>query len=468
MGADQMLRSGAPMLKTSLRVGTARSVITPPLGELGTWRLRTGTATEVHDELIADALVLESSGKQVVLVSLDLVAIDAAFSDAVRTRASMRTGIPADAIVLNASHNHSAPAWPLEPSPEGAVLRQWGDSLIDRVVACIEAAQRTTRAARIGYGYFTVTGLSVNRVWPDHPVDDRVLLIRIDAEDGAPMMTVTSYACHALTVGGHTTEWTADFPGAIRRHIEQALPGSRSMFLQGAAGDIAPFDYWFGNPDPQPMGLVMMEQFGKRVGEAAVAARAAMPTSSQINIDWAVAPLRLKRRQIPWSPEEVELARGEARTPDASNLAPVWPPRLHTVNSAQQMPDYYVDAALAEFEAILSHNDEPLVTCLRAITLGPLTILATPFELFSDLAAAVTLKCNSSGDVLVLGYCDDYLGYFPPDGALGQLGDYALREQLDQEKARWAYGITNTQVGDGEGEVFVRAAQALIEAVRDR
>ncbi|MDQ1660260.1 MAG: hypothetical protein QOJ68_240 [Blastococcus sp.] len=463
-----MSDSPSPQASESIRVGTARSVITPPLGVLGTWRLRSSTATAVHDELMADALVIERSGTQLALVSLDLVAVDAAFSGAVRSRASERTGIPADAIIVNASHNHSAPAWPLEPAPEGSPLRNWGESLIDRVVGCIEAAHRTTRPARIGLGYVAVSGLAVNRVWPEQPVDDRVTVIRIDAEDDAPILTVLSLACHALTVGGHTTDWTADFPGSIRRHLEDALPGSRAMFLQGAAGDMAPFDYWFGNPDPQPMGFATMDQFGAEVAGAAVAARARIRTSANVDLDWGAAPLTLQRRQVPWSAEEIRLAREAAPTPDVAALPPVWPCHLHTVNSAQTMPDFYVDAALTEFEGLLDHGGSPLETTLRAVRLGSLTILATPFELFSDLAFDVARSQDGRGQTLVLGYCDDYLGYFPPDGGLGQIAAYTLDDQLDQDKARWAYGITNTQIADGEGQVFVRAATSLIDAVRDQ
>jgi hypothetical protein len=105
---------------------------------------------------------------------------------------------------------------------------------------------------------------------------------------------------------------------------------------------------------------------------------------------------------------------------------------------------------------------------LRAVRLGSFTILATPFELFSDLAADVARHRNGPGQTLVLGYCDDFLGYFPPDGALAQIAEYTLDDHRDQDKTRWAYGITNTLVADGEGAVFVRSATALIDGMGGR
>jgi hypothetical protein len=452
----------------NLRAGTARSVVTPPLGVAhGTWRLRTGRALGVRDELFADALVLEGAADPVALVSIDLLAVDSAFSDTVRAEASRITGIAADAIVINASHNHCAPVWPLEPAPEGTPLGRWREAMVDRVVGCIDAAARRTRHARIGVGSFRAPGISANRVWPDRPVDDSGLILRIDASDGSPLMTVTQFACHGLTVGGHTLDWTADFPGAARKVLEARLPGSRSMFLQGAAGDIAPYDFWFGNADPQPMGFVTMERMGSALAHAALAAREQIRTSSQTEIRWAAAPLELKPRKLPWSMAEIEEARSEIPRRKPAELPEVWPAHVHMCNSAQDNPEYYQGLALNTFASILRRGENPLTTVLRALQVGSLSILATPFELFSDLASAIRDLQPHGSPVAVLGYCDDYLGYFPPDGAADALAGLSLREQLDQKLSRWAYGITNTHIEDGQGEVFTRAAASLLRKLQN-
>jgi hypothetical protein len=455
-------------MTTQLRAGTARSVITPPLGIVhGTWRLRSGKASGVHDELLADALVLETPETTLALVSLDLLAVDAAFSDEVRREASLITGIAPDAIIVNASHNHLAPAWPLEPAASDTPLERWRNSMVDRVVGCIAAAHRTMVPARMGSASFPVQGLATNRVWPSRAVDERATLVRIDALDGTPLMTVTSFACHALTVGGHTLDWGADFPGVIRARLEAQLPGSRSMFLQGSAGDIAPYDFWFGNPDPQPMGFVTMEQFGAEFAEAALRARSKVRTSTRARLGWVASPLTLGRRQLVWSAAELASARSQLGAPPVQ-VPEVWPQHVHTTTSAQETPGYYQHLALNSLESIHKDRGIPVETTLRAVQLGSLTLLATPFELFSELAGAVVSRRPADEDITVLGYCDDYLGYFPPDGALRELSAFSLEEQLDQDKSRWAYGITNTRIADGEGEVFVRASVALVDTLPGR
>ena len=53
------------------------------------------------------------------------------------------------------------------------------------------------------------------------------------------MAVVANYACHPIVVGPDNDLITPDFPGVMKRVVEEAT-GATCLFLQGAAGDVGP------------------------------------------------------------------------------------------------------------------------------------------------------------------------------------------------------------------------------------
>src|SRR5262245_11964348 len=162
-----------------LRAGVCRVDITPPLGvEPGAWRLRTGRADGVHAPPVAPALVLDDGSRRVALVATDLLWMPRYVAEAARRRAATLTGIPAEAILLNASHNHSAPVL-LEPDSVRAAVRTDGldgyaAALPDRLAGAVYGADVHRRPAAIGAGIGRAPGISVHRVDPRRPGEGTV------------------------------------------------------------------------------------------------------------------------------------------------------------------------------------------------------------------------------------------------------------------------------------------------------
>ena len=451
-----------------LRAGVCRVDITPPLGvEPGAWRLRTGRADGVDEPLVAQALVLDDGSRRVALVATDLLWMPRHVAEAARRRIAALTGIPPEAVLLNASHNHSAPVL-LEPDSVRAAVRTGGldayaAALPDRLAGTVYGANVRRQPAAIGAGVGRAPGVSVNRVDPRRSVDDTVTVLRVDGEDGV-MAIVVGFACHGTCVGGQTLRWNADFPHALRVAVERAHPGTECLFFQACAGDLAPLDYWFGNEAAVRHGFPARDRVG---GALAAEVRRVVPTiwtadEPELAVESRVVPLR--RRRLPWS--DADLYRVERRLAAESEPAfpEVWADEVHTTTSAQRFPLHYQRGALAMYRDMRQRQDVPVQAEVQALAVGDIAIVGTGFELFSGPGRAVRER-SPFRTTLVLGYSNDYLGYLPPTEDFDRIADVPLDAVLDQDRYRWAYGITNTHLDRGEIDRLLASADGALRAV---
>jgi neutral ceramidase len=124
-------------------------------------------------------------------------------------------------------------------------------SLPQRIASAAWSAFRDLRPARIAAGHGTCTiavnrrfqrpedgAVIVGRNW-DGPVDHDVPVLRIDTATGEPLAAVVHYTCHPITVGPDNELITPDYPGVVKRVVEQST-GATCLFLQGATGDVGP------------------------------------------------------------------------------------------------------------------------------------------------------------------------------------------------------------------------------------
>jgi hypothetical protein len=168
-----------------------------------------------------------------------------------RSDVASAIGVPVSHVLLNESHDHSAPALP-------GYYPDWYDDdfkeeylamLHTRVVDAAAEADAQLRPARIGCGWGE-SEIGVYRRelrdgrWvlgevPDHPIDTSVGVIRVDDLDGNSIAVVFRYSAHPVTVGGRSAVASADYPGPARDVLERSL-GGLALFLQGCGGNVNP------------------------------------------------------------------------------------------------------------------------------------------------------------------------------------------------------------------------------------
>jgi hypothetical protein len=161
----------------------------------------------------------------------------------------------------------AAPDWTRSPKAPAEVIDwpglsadPWYAATEAKVIAAIGQAMQHLFPARLaaGKGPFESAYMAHNRrlvragivsaMWenpdrrPTKPVDPTVGVIRVEDMTGKVRAFAVQYACHPVTLMGASAV-SRDYPGAMVDHIEQELgPDCMAMFLQGASGDLDPYD----------------------------------------------------------------------------------------------------------------------------------------------------------------------------------------------------------------------------------
>ena len=305
----------------TMKAGFAETVITPPAGRclLAGYALR--WATGVHDELYASAVYLEDGAVQALLVSFDLLAMEAPLIARLKAALHNALGLDPDNVFFTCTHTHEGPEvrerkfrdnWYNDPFPD------YLDGYQAFLAASLAALAREAQAQAAEFD------LLVNRAYVDENMNRRFWLTNeqfvgipgnkdlvpiahghADKELGViafcppgsrqPFGLILNYSMHPLTAGNTSTLISADVPGAVRPLIRESLL-CPACYITGAAGD--------NHPKAPEGGFAETRRVGQVLATAAI-----LRTSDAHRVE---GPLRLKclTRSIPLRLRTVEEMRG--------------------------------------------------------------------------------------------------------------------------------------------------------------
>jgi neutral ceramidase len=418
------------------------------------------------EPLVAQAVVLADGERTAAIVATDLVFVSAELAATVREHVRRLTGIPPTAVSVHASHNHSAPSLVRGSTvgglPDVPAFGRYADLLGDLLAGAVYAAWRKLEPAAIGSAVCETPGLRGNRVDRSRPVDDSLTVTRIDRTDGTHLAALVSTQAHPITVGGTTLLWDAEYIGPARAAFEAMHPGVECVFLQGCAGDVAPYDWWFGDYEASPQGYEVRDRLGRAIGQAALELFPEITTSAGASVAADSVTLDLRRRRHDYRPDEIRELITEVEAEAEPEWPEVWATNVHTMTSAQMFPRSYKLGALRMYLDMIERADEPARAEVVGIAAGDTAIVTNPFELFNH--AGVRIKEGSPyGTTVAAAYANDYAGYLPETADYDLVAGIPLRQILDQDEWRWAYGITNSNVDRGEVDRLVAESIALLQ-----
>jgi hypothetical protein len=423
-----------------MRAGVAGRDITPDPGLRLQGHWSTNPSHGVQDPLEIRAIVFANDSTSLAIVSLDLIGISRATTESIRARIVRRCAIPADHILLAASHTHSGPATrkngDLVPDPAFmATLEQ-------RVVDAVAEAQQKLEPVTVGLGCGSA-GFNVNRrpvpgvagdFQPNFAeiVDRRVRVMRIDRAGGDPLAVLFHYSCHPTTKRGSDGWISPDFPGIARTKIERWMNCS-ALFLQGCCGNVRPC---LVNEKNEFIGA-NREQLHEIAEELARAVR-----DSAGNLKTLPAGALGSREAEIFLPFGAPKSSEELRA-TAAGTAPV---------------DLVVKAPWARKTMdLIARNELPKgrTAHLQSLRIGPLQILAIPGEPVQEIGHAVERALRPLSDAQEIwstGYANDSIGY---------LCTIRQREQGGYEPNAYVHFDQPAPFADEEGAI-VRGAQSLL------
>jgi hypothetical protein len=409
-----------------LLLGHATVDVTPAPGyPLGGYLARgEQVATGTHDPLEAGLLWLGTAEDPgVVWLALDVVGVDEPLSARLSTAVGAALGIPADRVLVCASHTHSGPAVWTSSMPPGLFAGPDPDAvarLVEAVVSGATGLAAGRRPVTASWASRPARGVGANRTTPDGPHDDSagVLTLR-DADSDEIVAVLCDFASHPTVLSAGNLRYSADWPGAARRVLAGGLGAvgrpPAVAFLQGAAGDAS-------------------SRFVRRGQDFAEVARIGGLYAA------SVLSAALGREQLP-------LAGPPAVHHDTAELP------VRGLPPADELRVLIAEAGLVAKEAggqdrrattryeglllldQLRSADLPdtLRMPLTAVTYGDVAWIHLPVELFASYAA--TLRAASPFPVTrVIGYTGGYFGYVA-DAEAHRAGTYEAYMSLIEPDA---------------------------------
>ena len=408
----------------ALKAGAAKVDITPkkwPVLLVGSFSER--GATKAFDPLHVRALVLDDGDTRVAMVVVDNCLIPREVMDEAKRRATKASGIPANRIMISATHTHSAPAAKSSTAIGYTASPDYLNQMQDGIAEAIRLSVKRLQLAEIGWGVVQAPKHVFNRRWfvareamtmnpfgntndivkmnpgrrpgwlkkPAAPTDPDVSFLSVRSRKGEPIALFANYALHyvgRVPQGGVS----ADYFGRFARMIHQRMGGGDefvAIMSNGTSGDINNIN--FLNPWPRRDYFEQQDIVADYVATKVMEGLPTVKYRRRVPIEMVQRELSIKNRKP--TPERLAQSRAFLAEPDPKKL----PPRAK---------------AYAQWSIDLHNMPVAEDVIVQAIRVGDVGITAIPCEVLVEIGLELKEKSPlKTGFTVEL--ANGHYGYLP-------------------------------------------------------
>jgi neutral ceramidase len=303
----------------------------------------------------------------------------------------------------------------------GEVDPRYENFASEQAVKAAAQAWLKRQPARLRSGQSRLNELSYNRTRAAGVIDPTLTVASFETTEGHPFAVLVNFGAHPTV----TTAWrpfavSRDVPGLVCDLVEEQLPGSVCMYLQGACGDVN-----FRSEN-------VCEERHREPAIAIVAAAVQALDRGLVDgpdfVGFATEMAELPTRR--WTRDEIESDRNEAVRRLLNEDFAGWREgfgrsmtncpedmiKRHGGDEAKAVRAMcrfhleWTDKMLFDFET----RPEALLTEVQAIRMGDLVVAAHAAELFSPFA--LDLRSRFRGDsMMIASYSNGRIGYVPDE-----------------------------------------------------
>jgi hypothetical protein len=411
--------------RAELRAGTAVVDVTPqqwPLAPRGSFTPR--PTDSAHDPLKVRCLVLDDGNTSIVLGVVDSCMVHRDVLDPAKRQASEATGIPADHMLISATHTHSAPfANAQHGTPQELAYQK---RLLAGIVDAIEQAAASRQPAKVGWSGHDLPDEVFNRRWflkpgtvptnpfgedtdivkmnpprnnrilinPAGPIDPEVSVLYVEDARGRPLAVLANYSLHY--VGATGGQMSADYFGEFSRlmpvRLGRPAEGFVAMMSNGISGDINNIN--FRNPRPRREPFEQIRIVAAKTADAATRAVRQIPSpSADLTLAMRQREITLKHR-VP-TEEQIERAK-----------------RIVKVDAEAEKKLPRLAKAYAQRTLKLAAEPPTTKVLIQAVRIGDLAVCTLPFEVLVEIGLELKDK-SPAADTFVVSLANGGYGYLP-------------------------------------------------------